>query len=66
MRSVRTLCPTLVRRMAIARQRLAGPIPVSVRTGILDVVRDLGCLQLDPIRVVAWSTSSSCGAGWDG
>lgn len=52
MRSVRMLSPTLVRRMGIAPQRLAGPVPVPDRTGILDVVRDLGCLQLDPIRVV--------------
>jgi hypothetical protein len=38
--------------MAIARQRLPGPPPGADGKGILDVVRDLGCLQLDPIRVV--------------
>jgi uncharacterized protein len=55
MRSLRVLSPTLVRRMAIARQRLADP-PVAVdRARIMDLVRDLGCLQLDPINVVARS-----------
>src|SRR5256885_15386384 len=43
------------RRLAITRQRLAGPTPVSDRQGIMDVARDLGCLQLDPISVVARS-----------
>jgi uncharacterized protein YcaQ len=53
---VRTLTPTLARRLAITRQRLAGPPPPAPDAGgILDVVRDLGCLQLDPIAVVARS-----------
>lgn len=52
MKSVRTVSPTLIRRMAIVRQRLAGRAPDPERKGILDVARDLGCLQLDPIRVV--------------
>ena len=38
--------------MAIARQRLTDPAKEADRKRILDVVRDLGCLQLDPIRVV--------------
>ncbi len=50
-----TLSPTLARRLAITRQRLAGPRPSPDATGIMDVVRDLGCLQLDPINVVARS-----------
>jgi uncharacterized protein YcaQ len=54
--AARTLSPTLARRMAIVRQRLAGA-DARIRTApdgaaILDVARDLGCLQLDPIRVV--------------
>ena len=39
------------RRLAIARQHLSG----GNSSGMLDVVRDLGCLQLDPISVVARS-----------
>jgi uncharacterized protein len=49
---VRTISPRLARRLAVLKQRLAGPRPPSDRGGILEVVRDLGCLQLDPIRVV--------------
>ncbi len=52
---MRTLSPTLARRLAIAKQRLAGPRPPVTTAGILEVVRDLGCLQLDPISVVARS-----------
>jgi uncharacterized protein YcaQ len=56
MKPARTLTPSLIRRMAIVRQRLAGiapgAAPNSDRSAILDVAHDLGCLQLDPIRVV--------------
>ena len=52
---MRTLTPTLARRLAIIKQRLAGPHPTNDASGILEVVRDLGCLQLDPISVVARS-----------
>ncbi|NKQ37199.1 MAG: winged helix-turn-helix domain-containing protein [Chloroflexi bacterium] len=37
-----------VRRLAISRQHLDG----GVRPSLLDVIRDLGCVQLDPIRHV--------------
>lgn len=50
-----TLTPTLARRLAVSRQRLAGPRPRADAAGILAVVRDLGCLQLDPINAVARS-----------
>jgi uncharacterized protein YcaQ len=43
-----TLTRQDVRRLAIARQHLADPTPAPM----LDVIRDLGCLQLDPIRAV--------------
>jgi uncharacterized protein YcaQ len=48
-----TLTPTLARRLAISRQRLAGPPAPTTAPGLLDVVRDLGCLQLDPTNAVA-------------
>ena len=56
------ISPALARRLALARQRLAGPSrstpvgqPPADTSGLLEVVRDLGCLQLDPIGVVARS-----------
>jgi uncharacterized protein YcaQ len=52
---MRTLSPTLARRLAIMRQRLAGAPPPADADGIMEVMRDLGRLQLDPISVVARS-----------
>jgi uncharacterized protein YcaQ len=52
MKAIRTISPTVARRLAITRQRLAGPRPKPDREGIMEVARDLGYLQLDPIRVV--------------
>ncbi|NIP22845.1 MAG: hypothetical protein GWO38_03240 [Phycisphaerae bacterium] len=43
----------MARRLAITRQRLAGPRPKPDAAGILAVIRDLNCLQLDPISAVA-------------
>ena len=43
-----TLTRQDLRRLAVARQHLADPTPVPM----LDVIRNLGCLQLDPIRAV--------------
>ena len=40
------------RRLAITKQRLAGPRPDPTADGIVDLATDLGCLQIDPIRVV--------------
>jgi uncharacterized protein YcaQ len=59
MSTPRTISPTLARRLAVTKQRLAGPCaepesrPDAAR--ILDVVRGLGCVQLDPISAVARS-----------
>jgi uncharacterized protein YcaQ len=53
--ATRTIPLATARRLAVARQRLAGPRPAPDREGIMDVARDLGCLQLDPISVVARS-----------
>jgi uncharacterized protein len=41
------------RRLAIVGQRLAGPRPRATRAGILQVIHDIGYLQLDPTNVVA-------------
>ncbi|HEX9922609.1 MAG TPA: crosslink repair DNA glycosylase YcaQ family protein, partial [Anaerolineae bacterium] len=46
------LTPTLARRLAITRQRLAGPRPEPTPAGIMEIMRDLGCIQIDPIRAV--------------
>lgn len=45
-----SLTPTHARQLAITRQHLDG-----ARGTMLDVIRDLGCLQLDPISAVARS-----------
>lgn len=50
---MRTISPTVARRLAITAQRLAGDRPQPDADGILDLVRHLGCLQLDPTNVVA-------------
>jgi uncharacterized protein len=55
MHAIRTITPTSARRLAISKQRLAGPTATPDREGIMSVARDLGCLQLDPISVVARS-----------
>ncbi len=52
MNATRTLTATDARRLAITKQHLAGPRPFPDAAGMLQVVRDLGCLQLDPISAV--------------
>jgi uncharacterized protein len=44
-----------VRRLAVVRQRLAGVRPGRDREAIHGLVRELGCLQLDPTSAVARS-----------
>ena len=52
---MRTISLQTARRLFIQRQRLNDLNPANDAAGILDVVRDLGCLQLDPISAVARS-----------
>ncbi|MDP9296556.1 MAG: winged helix DNA-binding domain-containing protein [Actinomycetota bacterium] len=54
-RALRRVSLESARRLAVSRQRLAGKPAPADREGLLDVVRDLGCLQLDPISHVAKS-----------
>lgn len=47
-----TLSPTIARRLAIACQRLTAPQPAPTPEGVLEIMQNLRCLQLDPIRAV--------------
>jgi hypothetical protein len=49
------ISPTTARRLAVTRQRLVPPTPAPTSANMLDVVRDIGCLQIDPISAVARS-----------
>jgi uncharacterized protein YcaQ len=51
--SIRTITPTIARRLAITRQRLAGVQEPATPDGILGTIRDLSCVQIDPISAVA-------------
>src|SRR5689334_7346592 len=53
MTTLRILSPTTARRLAITKQHLAQERTEPTTFGIFDVIRDIGCLQLDPISVVA-------------
>src|SRR6478609_2453269 len=45
--------PEVARRLAVTRQRLAGPRLSPDEAGMLEMVREIGCLQIDPISAVA-------------
>lgn len=49
------ITPATARRLAISRQHLAAPQPAPDAAGLWQVIRDLRCLQLDPISAVARS-----------
>ena len=49
------ISPPVARRVAIASQYLAGRRPNPNAQGIMEVINRLGCLQLDPINIVARS-----------
>lgn len=52
---MRTISLQTARHLFIQRQHLNDLNPANDAAGILDVVRDLGCVQLDPISAVARS-----------
>jgi uncharacterized protein len=47
--------PQLARRLFVHQQRLTAPLPKPNADSMLQLVRDIGCLQLDPLTVVARS-----------
>lgn len=50
--SARKISPATLRRLVISSQRLAGRARSSSRREILNTIRDLGCVQFDPLRAV--------------
>ena len=46
------LTSTQARRLAVTKQRLTGSRRDPTPDGIVDLIRDLGCIQIDPIRAV--------------
>lgn len=55
MNSLRVISPATARRLAVSKQHLAARQHEPTADDILQVVQDIGCLQLDPISVVARS-----------
>ena len=55
MTALRTVELADARRLALVKQRLAGPAPRSSPAKVVDVVRSIRCVQIDPIAVVARS-----------
>ncbi|HVF98783.1 MAG TPA: crosslink repair DNA glycosylase YcaQ family protein [Chloroflexia bacterium] len=53
MTATRTISLANARRLAVTKQLLAGPRVPNDKDGILETVRGIGCLQLDPISAVA-------------
>jgi uncharacterized protein YcaQ len=51
--TTRTVSPVDVRRLAIIKQRLTGPRPAATARGLMEVIRELRCVQLDPTNAVA-------------
>lgn len=52
MNAVRKITPQNARRLVISRQRLVDARPDESKKGIMELFRDLGCIQIDPIRAV--------------
>jgi uncharacterized protein YcaQ len=51
--AARTISTGTARRMAVAAQRLDGPPTSADKTAIMDCIRQLRCVQLDPTNAVA-------------
>lgn len=51
----RNISPNLARRVAVASQQLSGPLAPPTSETILSTIQQLGCLQIDPLNVVARS-----------
>jgi uncharacterized protein len=54
-RALRRIDLVTARRLAVHAQRLDGRPPRSTPAYVLDVIRSIRCVQLDPISVVARS-----------
>ncbi len=52
MKAVRKITPQNARRLAISRQQLVDKRPEPTKQGIMELFRELGCVQIDPIRAV--------------
>lgn len=50
-----SITPTQARQLFIHQQRLTGPAPTPTAANLLETVRALRCVQLDPLSVVARS-----------
>jgi uncharacterized protein YcaQ len=50
---MRSISLTDARRLVISTQHLADPRVSANKKGILQIIRDLGCVQIDPINIVA-------------
>ena len=66
-----TLTDTEARRLAVAVQRLAGPRVEASKAGLLELLRQLNCVQIDPIRAVErtqllalWSRMGAFDPSW--
>ena len=51
--AVLTLSPSEARRLAVVAQQLEAPRPNPTRADLLDTIRRITCVQIDPINVVA-------------
>lgn len=53
MKSPLTVTPADIRRINITRQRLTGERPKPTAEGLVEMILDIGCVQIDPISAVA-------------
>lgn len=69
--STLSLSPSEARRLSISAQQLAGPQPTPSKKNLLQTLKTIRCLQLDPIRavertqfLVLWSRLGSYKRSW--